>query len=48
MVVIERPNAIGTLMTVRKMITPKMSHSTPLQLLSHPHCRRQDDLGAQD
>jgi hypothetical protein len=33
-VVIERANAIGTLMTVKKTIIPRMSHSTPLELLS--------------
>jgi hypothetical protein len=47
-VVIERPKAIGTLITVRRMIIPKMSHSTPLQLLSGILSRRRDKPGAGD
>jgi hypothetical protein len=44
-VVIERAKPIGTLMTVRATIIPRMSHSTPLQLLSVVLCRGRDEAG---
>jgi hypothetical protein len=42
-VVIASPKPMGTPRIVRKMITPRMSHSTPVRFLSLLPCRAGDE-----